>query len=125
LKYLTVLVYKRHQIPVIFFPVILVFSGIIQRIEVPEYKLFIQVIRELTILFAAKPFSETYKTTILRAGDEKALAQNIGKSYSGSEKAAKSRTCISTCIISTRTSAATDWAIKSKPIQQNFIYLEW
>jgi len=39
--------------------------------------------------------SGTYKTTILRAGDVKALAQNIGRSYSGSEKAAKSRTCIS------------------------------
>ena len=38
--------------------------------------------------------SGTYKTTILRAGDVKALAQNIGRSYSGSEKAAKSRTCI-------------------------------
>lgn len=33
---LTVLVYKRHQIPEIFFPVILVFSGIIQRIEVQD-----------------------------------------------------------------------------------------
>jgi hypothetical protein len=35
-KYLTVLVYKGHQSPVVFSPVILVFSGIIQRVEVPK-----------------------------------------------------------------------------------------
>lgn len=65
-------------------------------------------------MFAARPVSDTYKTTILRAGDEKALAQNIGRSYSGLEKAAKSRTCIRTCFISARTYAATVWAINNK-----------
>jgi hypothetical protein len=45
-------------------------------------------------------YSGTYKTTILCAGVVKALAQNIGRSYSASEKAAKSRTCNGACIIS-------------------------
>jgi len=55
--------------------------------------------------------SGTYKTTILRAGDVKALAQNIGRSYSGSEKAAKSRTCIS---IYAHHKHSTDETINSK-----------